>query len=545
YEWVDFKTPIAMAPEWLLNLVKDKREGFKQPVRSDTGSRDIDDASLAGYLLNGGFAEDEIFRVLEMRNNDPHRRDVPLPTNELWKTVRSIAKRDVRTPAGLMLALHENSVRVKTEKPEAEPDPLWEERCVRNANGSLKNILANAEAALINYPVFSNSLCYDELAAEVKLQRNLVDPINGKVIQDFVGGKVVDEYVIRDLLIVAQRLISSVTFTEEIFATALAVVARHKSYHPVQDYLHSLMWDENERIDKWLINHLGVVDDEDGYARGVGRRWLISAVSRALKPGCKADCMLIIEGAQGIGKSPALQILASTEWFKDSPIDFYNKDKFSSVRGTWIYELGEFEQYQKQDAATIKNFLSSQYDSYRPPYGRSDIKQARGLVFAGTTNKRKYLVDTTGDKRFWPVFAKDKSISNPVDLEALQIARDQIWAEATRAYYNGEESHIKNTRFMEVHAREAMKRHETEDVWDATVLHYCEAMIDRKHIQTSDILLTALGMPLSRQTNRDKERVNNILRLRGYEYKSIRLNDKVTRSWRKPAQATLWSPEED
>ena len=106
YRWENTGTPLAEAPEWLLALVQDTRESFSSPERSDTGSRDVDDAALAGYLLNGGLSKGEIFSALWSRNNDPNRRDVPLSEAEVWKTVRSIARREVHTPESLKQAAY-------------------------------------------------------------------------------------------------------------------------------------------------------------------------------------------------------------------------------------------------------------------------------------------------------------------------------------------------------------------------------------------------------------------------------------------------------
>jgi putative DNA primase/helicase len=45
----------------------------------------------------------------------------------------------------------------------------------------------------------------------------------------------------------------------------------------------------------------------------------------------------LFEGAQGAGKSTAVQILGGM-WAADSPIAFWSKDRFEVLRGKWILE---------------------------------------------------------------------------------------------------------------------------------------------------------------------------------------------------------------
>src|SRR5690606_13944988 len=89
---------------------------------------------------------------------------------------------------------------------------------------------------------------------------------------------------------------------------AVEAAARKTIVHPVRDWLSSLQWDGVERLNGFVADYLGGY--RGPYSAAVGRRWLISAVARAFRPGAKADSMLILEGTQGIGKSSALRLLA-------------------------------------------------------------------------------------------------------------------------------------------------------------------------------------------------------------------------------------------
>ena len=219
--------------------------------------------------------------------------------------------------------------------------------------------------------------------------------------------------------------------------------ARSHSFHPVRDYLGGLQWDGQPRLSRFLIDHCGAVaDDEDPeerkdsgvYIEAVTRAFFISAVARIFQPGCKADCMLILEGGQGTMKSRLLRMLAvRDEWFTDSlPHDLASKDARAHLAGRWLVEMGEIAQFRRSEIETVKGFLSCQFDRYRPAYGRSDISVPRQCLFIGTTNATTYLHDPTGNRRFWPVKVRT------IGLTKAGPVVDQLWAEAVKAYRAGE-----------------------------------------------------------------------------------------------------------
>ena len=197
-----------------------------------------------------------------------------------------------------------------------------------------------------------------------------------------------------------------------IVSRSVGVVARDIRVHPVRNYLNSLRWDGTPRLETWTTTYLGAADTP--LNRAFGSRWMISAVARIMRPGIKADHMLILEGPQGAKKSSALKALAGEEWFTDELAEIGSKDAAQQMRGTWIIEIAELDAISRAEVSRIKAFLTRTIDRYRPPYERYVIAVPRQCVFAGSVNPDTYLRDETGNRRFWPIRC------GVIDLDALQ-----------------------------------------------------------------------------------------------------------------------------
>jgi putative DNA primase/helicase len=202
--------------------------------------------------------------------------------------------------------------------------------------------------------------------------------------------------------------------------------------HPVRDWLKSLpLWDHEPRIGEVLSNVLCARGDAR-YLQGVLRRFMISAIARVMQPGCKADNMIVLVGAQGSRKS-SFALALGAPWSVESNSAFGTKDAIAELDGAWIVEVGELAGLRRSEVETVKNFVSKQVDRYRPAYGHAVIDQPRSVVFIGTTNEDKFLLDYTGNRRFWPI-----RCDGPLDIALLNAMRDVLWAEAYAAYIAGE-----------------------------------------------------------------------------------------------------------
>ena len=138
------------------------------------------------------------------------------------------------------------------------------------------------------------------------------------------------------------------------------------------------------------------------YVHAIGRKWLIGAVARAMKPGCKADHVLVLEGPQGILKSAALGSLCHDDsWFLEDLRDIQGKDALMQFGGKWLVEIAELQSFQRRRDRQPQSLHLDQTDNFRPPYARAAQDFPRSIVLAGTVNEDQYMKDFTGGRRFW------------------------------------------------------------------------------------------------------------------------------------------------
>ena len=253
------------------------------------------------------------------------------------------------------------------------------------------------------------------------------------------------------------------TFSARNYDIAVTKVADDRAYHPIREFIESLPeWDKVPRVDTLLVDYLGASDT--AYVRAVTRKTLCAAISRVLRPGCKFDSMLVLNGPQGVGKSTLIAKLAG-EWFSDSLNLGDTKDKTAAekLQGYWILEIGELAGLKKAEVETLRSFLSRQNDIYRAAFGKRATPHLRQCVFFGTTNAESgYLRDTTGNRRFWPVKTPGTGIKQSWDLTPELIC--QIWAETLVYVKQGEKLYLSAEleALSKAEQREAMESDERE-----------------------------------------------------------------------------------
>ena len=264
------------------------------------------------------------------------------------------------------------------------------------------------------------------------------------------------------------------SFSERNYRIAVTKVTDDRSYHPIREMFESLPpWDKVRRAETVLIDYLGAEDNR--YVRAVTRKSLCAAYMRVHYPGIKFDNMIVLNGAQGIGKSTLISSLGG-EWFSDSLAlsDMNDKTAAEKLQGYWILEIGELAGMRKADIDKVKAFISRQDDKYRASFGRRVTPHPRQCVFFGTTNSENgYLRDITGNRRFWNVKVTGQGKCKPWEMTAELV--QQIWAEVAEIARSGEKLYLDAD--LEAYARQEQREAMEQDDREGIVRNYLDMLL--------------------------------------------------------------------
>jgi predicted P-loop ATPase len=305
--------------------------------------------------------------------------------------------------------------------------------------------------------------------------------------------------------------------------TIITAIAKGNAYNPVVEYLDSLAArypnPDTTILDDLASRYFGSPDKlHNIYMKKI----LIAAVARARQPGCQAEDVPILVGAQGLFKSTFWKQLIGADWFTDELSDSNDKDELMKLHKFWGLEIPEIEHiYKRKDISTMKKFLSSTVDAFRTPYDREIKEHPRSCILLGTSNEHELLSDPTGNRRYWII-----PVLKPIPIEDLIRERDMIWAAANYLYQTGHQWYL--TPAERLLQEQANKEYQTFDPWEDTIATFLQG---KETVTSHELLFSALGIEAGRQDKMAERRVSAIMRQAGWEQKRKWVNGHALRVW--------------
>jgi putative DNA primase/helicase len=339
-----------------------------------------------------------------------------------------------REDEAVKLTLGEESINSAREDFEVEEvkekgDSSWTKLLELNSEGYFVPTIGNIVIILENDSLLKGKIALNEFSHRTMIRDSL--PWHKlENIQEGDSWKDSDDAALRHYI----ERVYKITAPSKI-CDGLQIVEEKHRYHPIREYLSSLLWDGTPRVDTLFIDYLGAADSP--FTRTVTRKALIAAVARVFTPGIKFDYMLVLTGRQGVGKSHIVSLLGQS-WYSDSINTVQGKEAYEQLQDAWIIEMAELSATRKAETEAVKHFISKRDDIYRMAYGKRVTKFPRQCVFFGTTNDNEFLKDKTGNRRFWPVVVGVRKRKKSLWDNFVKSEIDQVWAEALVLWKKGE-----------------------------------------------------------------------------------------------------------
>ena len=303
-------------------------------------------------------------------------------------------------------------------------------------------------------------------------------------------------------------------------------IAEANSYNPIADWIGSKAWDGKDRLPE-ICNTITPREGYPSWLRDILiTKWLLSAVAAVLMGhGFRCRGVLTLQGPQSMGKTSwGLRLINDAKlrerYIKvDHHLDAGSKDSLLGAVDHFICEIGELESTLKRDLAKLKGFLTSGFDKVRKPYAYAPSEYQRRTVFYATVNDAEFLIDRTGNARWWTIPCAHIEHQHDIDMQQV-FAQLAVELEAGAEWWLTPEEEA----LLEQHN----SRHRAVSVVREKVLEFLESDHLGGKVFTASEVLQHAG--IERPTNPQAKECGAILRELYGESRRIKGRDK----WRIP-----------
>ena len=211
--------------------------------------------------------------------------------------------------------------------------------------------------------------------------------------------------------------------------------------HPLREYIHSLKPYTPDQPD-WIDMVASQVkvkpsgeEAKDNKARGEElwracfKKWFVAMVASWMKDEVVNHQVLVLIGKQGIFKTTWLEHLIPPHLrayaCKLANSNELNKDERLRIAEFGLISLDEIDSMNNRELNQLKSIITATDVNERAAYAYTKERRVRLASFCASGNRRDFLTDITGNRRWLPF--EVESIQNPFHT---QLPYEQMYAEA-------------------------------------------------------------------------------------------------------------------
>ena len=312
---------------------------------------------------------------------------------------------------------------------------------------ALKQIIMSKQEAAIKY-ITENYLDYNRLRHDViadKLQvrcaHNLGEEAKGDEASRQEYWREMTKHDINSIVChAAQEYDANITSREVMTALQSDLIP---DVHPLREYVLSCgEWTEEQPdwID-WVAQQVTVkpLGDEakgdkargEGLWRGCFKKWFVAMVASWMKDEVVNHQVLVLIGKQGIFKTTWLEHLIPPHLrayaCKLANSNDLNKDERLRIAEFGLISLDEIDSMNNRELNQLKSVITATDVNERAAYAYTKERRVRLASFCASGNRRDFLTDITGNRRWLPF--EVESIQNPFyTLLPYERMYAQAWA---------------------------------------------------------------------------------------------------------------------
>lgn len=238
------------------------------------------------------------------------------------------------------------------------------------------------------------------------------------------------------------------------FATFRILLNSHfvPSYNPFEEYFHNLPpWDG-------VTDHIGqvaatVTTTRPDLWQESFRRWIVAMVACALEPEVTNQTVLVLCGAQGVGKTSWCLKLIPPElkkYIHSGPADPRSKDVRLALTECILVNLDELGALGERELNQLKEMITAPIVRERRAYAEDTETYARCCSFTASANTVQILSDLTGARRFLCFETLSIDYLSPIDYAGLFAQALALSKSGHKFWFDGAEIetlHLNNETF--------------------------------------------------------------------------------------------------